>query len=115
MCLSCAELADNPSGNAAASGSRTKSQAVQKGRHFKSVLFIKDIFKLYLLTNVCLFVQTIINHLAPWMDRNKGNEKKKKKEEAYIYYTEISPSNYAMLHPTHILSYFPESTESLCC
>lgn len=39
----------------------------------------------------------------------------KKREEAYIYYTEISPSNYAMLHPTHILSYFPGSTESLCC
>lgn len=38
--------------------------------------------------------------------------KKIKNEEAYIYYTEISPSNYAVLHPTHILSYFPDSTEA---
>lgn len=40
---------------------------------------------------------------------------RKKKNEAYIYYAEISPSSYAVLHPTHILSDFPDSTESLCC
>lgn len=39
-----------------------------------------------------------------------------KKKEAYIYYAEISPSSYALqLHPTHILSYFPDNTERLCC
>lgn len=61
-----------------------------------------------MLRNVCLFVQINMQHLASWMDRNEGNEKKK----AYIYYTEISPSNYAALHPTHSLSYFPDSTEA---
>jgi len=53
-----------------------------------------------------------MRHLAPWMDRNEENEKK---NEAYIYYAEISPSDYAVLHPTHILSCFPDSIESLCC
>lgn len=67
------------------------------------------------MRNVCLFVQISMQHLVPWMDRNEGNENLKKREEAYIYYTEISPSNYAMLHPTHILSYFPGSTESWYC
>lgn len=42
-------------------------------------------------------------------------EMRKKKKKVHIYYTEISLFNYAVLHPTHILNYFPDSTESLCC
>lgn len=55
-----------------------------------------------------------MQHLALWMDRNEENEEEKNRE-AYIYYAEISLPIYPVLHPTHILSYFPDHVESLCC